>query len=121
MTKGMIDEVVGAYAETAAKCVAWGVDGVEVHCAHGYLPAQFLSANANDREDEYGGSFENRARFIVETVRAVRAAVPKGYPMGVRLAPDFTAGGIDSADALRVAQMLEADALLDFVDVSAGN
>ncbi|MDB5446066.1 MAG: NADH:flavin oxidoreductase [Phenylobacterium sp.] len=121
MTKAMIDEIVGAYAGAAAKCVQWGIDGVEIHCAHGYLPAQFLSANVNDREDDYGGSFENRARFILEILRAVRGGVPKGYPVGVRVAPDFNVGGIDSETSLRLVRMLEAEALIDFVDVSAGN
>jgi len=121
MTQGMIDEIVAAFAYAAEKCVAWGVHGVEIHCAHGYLPAQFLSPNVNTRTDAYGGPFENRARFILEILRAVRAATPTGYPVGVRLAPDLTEGGITSDDALRVAQMLEAEALIDFVDVSAGN
>jgi len=121
MTKVMIDEIVGAYADATAKCAAWGLDGVEIHCAHGYLPAQFLSPNVNVREDEYGGPFENRVRFIQEMMRAVRAAAPAGFPVGVRLAPDFTAGGVSSEDGLRVAQLLEAEGLIDFVDVSAGN
>ena len=121
MTQAMIDEIVGAYANAAAKCVAWGLDGIEVHCAHGYLPAQFLSANVNVRDDDYGGPFENRVRFILEVMRATRGAVPAGFPVGVRLAPDFTAGGVSPEDGLRVAHLLEAEGLIDFVDVSAGN
>jgi len=121
MTKAMIDEMVAAYADAAAKCVAWGIDGLEIHSAHGYLPAQFLSPNVNKREDEYGGPFENRARFLLEIMRAVRSVTPKGYPVGVRLAPDYTAGGIGSEEALRVARLLLAEQLIDFVDVSAGN
>ncbi|TAJ74304.1 MAG: FAD-dependent oxidoreductase [Phenylobacterium sp.] len=121
MTRGMIDEIVAAYADAAAKCVAWGLDGLEIHCAHGYLPAQFLSPAVNTREDEFGGPIENRARFILEIMRAVRAATPPGYPVGVRLAPDETAGGIGAGDVLRVAQWLEAERLVDFVDLSLGN
>lgn len=121
MTQGMIDEIVAAYADAARKCVAWGVDGLEIHCAHGYLPAQFLSPAVNKREDNYGGSLENRARFILEILRAVRAATPAGYPVGVRLAPDETAGGIGAGEVVRVAQLLETEALIDFVDLSLGN
>jgi len=121
MTKGMIDEIVEAFAKTAAACVEWGMDGVEIHGAHGYLPAQFLSANTNKREDDYGGPLENRARFLLEIARAVRASTPKGYPVGVRLAPDYTAGGVGPEESLIVAKMLEAEGLIDFVDVSAGN
>ena len=121
MTQGMIDEIVAAYADAARKCVAWGLDGLEIHSAHGYLPAQFLSPAVNRREDDYGGRLENRARFLLEVLRAVRAATPQGYPVGVRLAPDEIAGGIGAAEVLQVAQMLESEALVDFVDLSLGN
>ncbi|BCW90951.1 NADPH dehydrogenase [Alphaproteobacteria bacterium SO-S41] len=121
MTQGMIDTIVGAYADAAAKCVAWGIDGVEIHCAHGYLPAQFLSPATNKRRDAYGGDFAGRARFMLEIMRAVRAAVPAGYPVGVRVAPDFTAGGIGSDEARDAALLLEGEGLIDFVDISAGN
>lgn len=121
MTQGMIDTIVAAYADAAAKCVAWGIDGVEIHCAHGYLPAQFLSPATNKRTDAYGGDFTGRARFMMEIMRAVRAAVPPGYPVGVRVAPDFTAGGVGSDEARDAALLLEAEGLIDFVDISAGN
>jgi 2,4-dienoyl-CoA reductase-like NADH-dependent reductase (Old Yellow Enzyme family)/pyruvate/2-oxoglutarate dehydrogenase complex dihydrolipoamide dehydrogenase (E3) component len=121
MTKGMIDEIVAAYADAVAKCVAWGLDGAEIHCAHGYLPAQFLSTNVNKRDDDYGGPFENRVRFILEVMRAAKAAAPAGFALGVRLAPDFTAGGVGPDDCVRVARLLEGEGLIDFVDVSAGN
>lgn len=121
MTQAMIDEIVGAYAHTAAQCREWGLDGVEVHCAHGYLPSQFLSANNNDRDDDYGGVFENRARFMLEVVRAVRGAVPKDFPVGVRVAPDLVEGGVGPTDSLRAVQLLETEGLIDFVDISAGN
>ena len=121
MTKAMIDEIVAAYAHTAAQCAAWGLDGVEVHCAHGYLPAQFLSASINTRTDDYGGDFAGRSRFILEVVRAVRAAAPAGFAVGVRLAPDYTQGGVGPDDCARVAEVLEGGGLIDFVNVSAGN
>jgi 2,4-dienoyl-CoA reductase-like NADH-dependent reductase (Old Yellow Enzyme family)/thioredoxin reductase len=119
MDKAMIDEIVEAYAMAARRCESFGLDGVEVHCAHGYLPAQFLSPNANTRDDEYGGSFENRARFMVEVVSAVRAAVSKDFAVGIRVAPDFTAGGLGPEENLRAVQAVEH--LVDYVNVSAGN
>jgi 2,4-dienoyl-CoA reductase-like NADH-dependent reductase (Old Yellow Enzyme family)/thioredoxin reductase len=121
MTKAMINTVIEAFAETAAKCERWGLDGIEMHAAHGYLPAQFFSPNANKREDEYGGSFENRARFIIETATAIKAATSRKFAVGVRVADDLTEGGVNASDYLRLCQMLEARELIDFVDISLGN
>lgn len=118
MTRAMIDEVVGAFADAACKMAAWGIDGVEIHAGHGYLVSQFLSPAWNTRTDEYGGSFGNRIRFLHEVVTAVRNAVPKGYPVGVRVAPELLPGGLD-ADAIReVVHYLEERALIDYVNVS---
>lgn len=121
MTRAMIDEIVAAYASTARQCEEWGLDGVEIHCAHGYLPAQFLSPNANRRRDEYGGSFENRLRFMREVVEAVRAAVSASFAVGVRVAPDLSAGGLSVEDVQRAVAALEERQLIDFVDVSLGD
>jgi hypothetical protein len=121
MTRAMIDEIVAAYASTARQCEEWGLDGVEIHCAHGYLPAQFLSPNANRRRDEYGGSFENRLRFMREVVEAVRAAVSASFAVGVRVAPDLSAGGVGVEDVQRAVAALEERQLIDFVDVSLGD
>lgn len=121
MTQAMIDEIVAAYADTARKCEEWGLDGVEIHCAHGYLPAQFLSPNANRRSDGYGGSCENRLRFLREVVAAVRQAVSVNFAVGVRVAPDQSAGGIGVEDVQRAVQALEDEHLIDFVDVSLGD
>jgi 2,4-dienoyl-CoA reductase-like NADH-dependent reductase (Old Yellow Enzyme family)/thioredoxin reductase len=121
MSKGMIDAVIDGFASTAAKCERWGLHGIEVHAAHGYLPAQFLSPNANQRTDDYGGSFENRARFTIEAIRACRAATTRSFAVGVRVADDLTEGGVRADDYLRLCQMLEADGLVDFVDISLGN
>lgn len=121
MTKGMIDEIVAAYAAAAERCEAAGLHGAEVHGAHGYLIQQFLSPNINKREDEYGGSFENRARFMLEVMRACRAATSRKFALGIRLAPDLTIGGVGIEDNILAAQMLEAEGLVDFVNVSLGN
>jgi 2,4-dienoyl-CoA reductase-like NADH-dependent reductase (Old Yellow Enzyme family) len=121
MTKTMIDDVIEGFARAAAMCESVGLSGAEVHGAHGYLCAQFLSPLTNRREDDYGGSFENRARFTVEVMRAVKGAVSKDFAVGIRLAPDLLVGGIGVADSIRLLKMLEAEALLHFVDCSLGN
>lgn len=122
MSKGQIDEIVGAFASTARVCRDAGLDGVEVHAAHGYLIQQFLSPNANQRDDEYGGSFENRLRFLLEVMRAVRAeAARPGFAVGVRLASDLTAGGIGVVENQAVVDALAAEGLADFVNISLGN
>jgi thioredoxin reductase len=121
MTKAMIDEIVGAYANAAAQCAEWGMDGVEVHAAHGYLPAQFLTPALNRRDDDYGGTFENRMRFLAEVLEAVRKAVPKGYPVGIRVAPDGIANGLDVAETCRIVGYAEERSLIDFVNISQGN
>jgi 2,4-dienoyl-CoA reductase-like NADH-dependent reductase (Old Yellow Enzyme family) len=120
MTKAMIDAVVESYAETARKCAAWGADGVELHCAHGYLIAQFLSLNSNKRCDQYGGSWENRCRFMLEVARAVRAAVPSSITVGARFSPELIVGGLDEDDNLRAAQRLVDEGLIDYVSLSLG-
>ena len=116
MTTGMIDEIVGAFASAAARCKRAGIDGVELHAASGYLLEQFLSPATNQREDEYGGSLENRVRFLREALTAVRAEVGPGFPVGVRLSADeYIPGGLTPQDTARIAQLVEP--LVDFVDV----
>lgn len=121
MTQAMIDEIVGAFAATARKCEEGGLDGVEIHCAHGYLVHQFLSPSLNRREDGYGGSEENRQRFMFEVVRAVRGAVSRDFAVGVRVAPDLTEGGVGVDTCERAVAALEGGGLIDFVDISLGN
>lgn len=121
MTKGMIDEIVAGFALSARWCEERGLDGVEVHGCHGYLIQQFLSANTNRRTDEYGGSFENRARFLVEIMKAVRSEVSRGFPVGLRLGPDEAAGGVEIEESRALIAMLESQGLVDFVDVSIGS
>jgi len=121
MTTDMIDEVVGAYAAAAARCEKAGLDGVEVHCAHGYLVQQFASRNTNQRTDEYGGSLENRTRFMMEVLRACQEATSPGFAVGARIAPDATEGGVGVEENTRMLEMVQAENLVDFVDVSIGN
>jgi 2,4-dienoyl-CoA reductase-like NADH-dependent reductase (Old Yellow Enzyme family) len=117
MTQAMIDDTVAAFAVAARRCRDGGLDGVELHAAHGYLIHQFLSPATNLREDRYGGDTAGRARFLVEILEAIRSEVGRGYPVGVRLSgTDFIDGGVGPAEAAAIAQLVEP--LVDFVDVS---
>lgn len=120
MTKTMIDAVIEGYAKTAAAVESWGGEGAELHAGHGFLPQQFLSTYANAREDEYGGSLENRARFILEALAAIRASVGAAFVVGLRLSPDLLEGGVGVEDNLTVARMAQAAGLVDYVSVSSG-
>jgi 2,4-dienoyl-CoA reductase-like NADH-dependent reductase (Old Yellow Enzyme family) len=121
MTKTMIDDIVAGYARSARLMQDCGADGVDIHCAHGYLPHQFLSPLTNHREDDYGGSFENRMRFTLEVLSAIRAAVSSDFVVGVRIGTDLVPGGISVEDSLRLARMLEEKRLIDYVNVSVGS
>ena len=119
-----IDEIIGLekkYADAALRAVNAGYDGVEIHCAHGYLLNQFYSPLTNQRADEYGGCLENRLRFLLESIEAVRAEIGTEIPLAVRLggADCFMPGGSTEEDAVRAAELLE-EAGVDLLDVSGG-
>lgn len=119
-----MDKVVADFAAATRRAIDAGFDLVEVHAAHGYLLHEFLSPLANRRTDEYGGSFENRARFPLEVVRAVRAAWPEHLPVSVRIsATDWTPESLgpswDLAQSVEFARMLKSEGV-DIVDVSTG-
>ena len=98
-----------AFAEAALRAARLGLDGIEIHAAHGYLLHQFLSPLANQRTDEYGGSQENRMRFPLEVFDAVRAAFPADKPVWARIsATDWVAGGWDIEGTLALSQALKA-------------
>jgi 2,4-dienoyl-CoA reductase-like NADH-dependent reductase (Old Yellow Enzyme family) len=119
MTKAMIDEVVDSFAATARRCEDAGYDGVEVHAAHSYLIHQFLTPVYNRRTDDYGGSLENRMRFLEEVLVACRDRVQTDFAVGVRLsAIDLAPGGMEPDEVAVVAERLEAKGLIDFADVS---
>ena len=121
LTDAEIGEQIERFAATARAAESCGFDGVQVHAAHGYLVAQFLSPLTNLREDRWGGSLENRACFLLEIVRAVRAAVSPSFCVGVKLnSADFQRGGFTEGDAARVVGWLNAEAV-DFVELSGGN
>ncbi|MCE2574109.1 FAD-dependent monooxygenase [Komagataeibacter sp. FNDCR2] len=120
MTRDDMDRVTADYVAATRRAVNCGFDMIEVHCAHGYLLASFLSPLTNIREDEYGGSIENRMRYPLEVVRAVRAAWPADRPMAVRIsATDWQEGGISMEDVVTAAGLF-AQAGCDLIDVSTG-
>ncbi len=115
-----IPQLVACHAEAARRAREAGFDFVEIHAAHGYLISEFLAPNANRRTDDYGGSFENRARFLLEIVAAIKARCGAGYPLGVRFnGEDYVADGFHLEEALRLAPLLEK-AGADWLHVSAG-
>ena len=109
MTKAKIDEVVEAYAVSALRVAAGGLDGVEILAAFGQLPAAFLSPLTNKRQDDYGGNLENRMRFLQEVISAIRKKVGNGVIVGVRLPGDErTDGGLTLEDMEQAVPLLEA-------------
>ena len=120
MTQGMIDEVVAGFASAARRVRDGGLDGVDIHASSGYLIHEFLSPALNQREDGYGGSFENRLRLLVDVIAAVRAEVGHDIAVGVRLPNnDYVPGGIDPVLAARIAEAI--DPLVDYVSLHMGS
>ena len=120
MSRADMDEVIADYVAAVRRADRAGFDMVEMHAAHGYLLASFISPLTNRRTDDYGGSLENRMRFPLEVFRAMRAAWPDEKPMSVRIsATDWADGGLTGDDAVEVARAF-ADAGCDLIDVSTG-
>ncbi len=121
MTDQQIQETIVRFANTARRAEEAGFDGVEIHAAHGYLLSQFLSPLSNQRTDQWGGSLDNRARLLLDIVRAVRADVAPGFAVAVKLnSADFQRGGFDADDAAKVIAML-APLGVDIVELSGGS
>lgn len=120
MTKEMILEIVESYGKGAKLCKDCGFDMVQVHAAHGWLFSQFLSPVMNQRTDEFGGSLENRARFLMMALDAVRKAVGPRFPIELRISgDDLTANGLGMEDCVKVAEMVQDK--IDMFNVSCGN
>jgi 2,4-dienoyl-CoA reductase-like NADH-dependent reductase (Old Yellow Enzyme family) len=120
LTKDEIQAIVQAFADAAVRADKAGFDVVEIHGAHGYLISSFNSPLANHRTDEYGGSFENRTRFVLEVVRAVRKVWPASKPLFLRLSSsDWVEGGTTVEDTVRLAKLVKAEGV-DLVDCSSG-
>ena len=128
MTLGQIQETVSAFAEGARRAREAGLDGVELHGANGYLITQFLSSAINDRKDEYGGPLENRARFVLDIVRAIRQKVGRDFHLQMKISStEFNNALIDREkpgnvleDSIQVCRWLE-EAGVDAIHVSSGS
>ncbi|WP_417519377.1 NADH:flavin oxidoreductase/NADH oxidase family protein [Minwuia sp.] len=121
MTADEVTDVIARFTHTAKVARDTGFSGVQVHSAHGYLLSQFLTPLVNRRDDEWGGSLENRARLLLTVVRAIRDACGPRFVISVKLnSSDFQQGGFDSSDSLQVVQWLE-DAGIDHLEISGGN
>jgi 2,4-dienoyl-CoA reductase-like NADH-dependent reductase (Old Yellow Enzyme family) len=121
MTPDLIAEVIARFARSAQLGEQAGFSGVEIHAAHGYLVNQFLSPLTNQRTDQWGGSLENRARLLLEIVKAVRAVVSPQFAVAVKLnSADFQRGGFTTDDARQVVEMLGL-LRVDLVELSGGS
>ncbi|MBC2643298.1 MULTISPECIES: mycofactocin system FadH/OYE family oxidoreductase 2 [unclassified Rhodococcus (in: high G+C Gram-positive bacteria)] len=116
-----IRTLVDGYARVAEHCIRGGFDGIELQCSHSSLVRSFLAPATNQRADRYGGSLANRARFLLEVVAAVRAAIGPDHALGVRLAgEDLFDGGVRLDEAVEVAALVEADGRVDYLNTSIG-
>ncbi len=121
MTTDMIHGVIQRFARTSQLAEQAGFTGVEIHAAHGYLLSQFLSPLTNHRTDEWGGSLENRARLLLDIIKAVRAVVSPQFAVAVKLnSADFQRGGFSADDAKQVVLMLN-ELAVDLVELSGGS
>jgi 2,4-dienoyl-CoA reductase-like NADH-dependent reductase (Old Yellow Enzyme family) len=120
LTEAEILDLIQRFANAASVAQEAGFTGAQVHAAHGYLISEFLSPLANRRTDQWGGSLENRTRFLIDTVKAVRAAVGPGFAVAVKLnSADFQKGGFAFEDCITVAGWL-ADLGVDCLEISGG-
>jgi len=121
MDEAEIQDVIQRFTTTAKRAEDAGFDGVEIHAAHGYLLAQFLSPLTNKRTDQWGGSLENRARLLIEVVKSVKASCSDDFAVAIKLnSADFQRGGFDIEDAEQVVKML-GELNIDLVELSGGS
>ena len=122
MPLSLIEEIVAGYAAAARRVQIAGLDGVEIVASHGYLPAQFLNPRLNVRTDRYGGSLENRLRFLRDVIAAVRAEVGRDFVVGLRISiVEMEPAGITQDESLEALRELDEDETLDYVSVVAGS
>lgn len=120
MSSSDVAEIVNAFGESARRAKEAGFDGVQLHGAHGYLINQFLSPLTNQRTDQYGGTLENRTRFLKEVLECVRESVGNDYPVTIKLtASDNLPGGFSPEEGVETARMLERWGI-DAIEVSSG-
>ncbi|MEH7336084.1 FAD-dependent oxidoreductase [Neobacillus drentensis] len=117
-----IEEVINGFALSAKLAKEAGLDGVEIACSHGYLPAQFWSNHTNHRTDQYGGSFENRMRFILEIMQRIWRTTGEDFTVGIRISADeMTMDGTTVADAINIVEYLVERVRIDFINVTSGD
>lgn len=121
LTENEIENLVDQFVRTAQLAEKAGFSGVQIHGAHGYLISQFLSPHHNRRTDKWGGSLENRMRFLVQVYQGIRAVVQPDFLVGLKLnSADFQKGGFDENDSLQVVQKM-SELGIDFIEISGGN
>lgn len=121
MSEALILETIERFGNSALVCKKAGFSGVQIHAAHGYLVSQFLSPRHNQRDDQWGGSLENRMRFLLGIYHAVREKVGNDFAVGVKLnSADFQRGGFTEEESMQVVQAL-AKAGIDLIEISGGN
>src|SRR5262249_27504710 len=114
--------IATAFGAAAERVRAGALDAVILHCGHGFLLSSFLSPRWNQREDQNGGSTDNRVRFPLEVLAEMRHRVGRDFAVGVRISGDeHLAEGIDVPEAVRIAAALSRSGLIDWIDVSSGN
>jgi 2,4-dienoyl-CoA reductase-like NADH-dependent reductase (Old Yellow Enzyme family) len=122
MSTAMVYDIIEAYANAALRLQQAGLDGVEVLAGFGYLISQFLNPHTNRRDDEFGGNFDNRLRFLREILLQIRAKVGPNFVVGIRISGDELDGlGLDAEAVLQVCQAIDADNLVDYFNVIAGS
>ena len=120
LTEKEILDIIEAFANTSIILKEAGFSGVQIHGAHGYLVSQFLSPYTNIREDKWGGSLENRSRFVVEVYRKIRAYVGDDFPIGIKLnSTDFQKGGFSEEESMEVVKILSKEGI-DLIEISGG-
>ncbi len=122
MPTWLVEEIIEYYGNAGQRMKQAGVDGVEIVGSHGYLPAQFLNPNVNVRDDQYGGSLENRLRFVRETAANIRAKAGNDFVIGMRLSGnEMSFDGLDIDEMTEICTQLAADGVLDYLSVVAGS
>lgn len=120
LTEEEILQIIDAFGNTSLILKEAGFTGVQIHGAHGYLVSQFLSPYANVRKDRWGGSLENRARFVVEIYRKIRSLVGAEFPIGIKLnSADFQKGGFSEEESMEVVKILSQEGI-DLIEISGG-
>jgi 2,4-dienoyl-CoA reductase-like NADH-dependent reductase (Old Yellow Enzyme family) len=121
LTDAEIEEILTAHRDAARRAIAAGLDGVQLHLCHGYMPWQFLSPLYNKRTDKWGGSYEGRLRFVIEALNQMREGIGDGPFLGFRInSTSFWPGDLEEAEVRQIVRDIEARTDVDFVDVSVG-